>query len=273
MLSGAEPLLLVGAGKMGGALLDGWLENGLQAAQVTVVDPGLPDRRRSELRRAGVRVAERSEDAAGRGYKAVVIAVKPQMMAETLPALPALVTRDTIVVSVAAGIRVETLQAPFGGAQPVVRAMPNTPAQVGQGMTVALANPHVTDAQRKLIDAMLGAVGKVAWTEDESLIDAVTAVSGSGPAYVFLLTECLAEAGRQAGLPVELAEQLARQTVIGAGALMAESPLPASELRENVTSPNGTTAAALGVLMADDGLQLLMTRAVEAARRRSVELG
>ena len=273
MLSGAEPLLLLGAGKMGGALLDGWLENGLDASQVTVVDPGLPERRRAELKRTGVRCASRADGATDRAYKVIVVAVKPQMIAETLPGLSPLASAETVIVSVAAGVRIERLQIPFGGAQPVVRAMPNTPAQVGQGMTVAVANAHVTTDQCKLVDAMLGAVGKVAWTEDEGLIDAVTAVSGSGPAYVFLLTECLAEAGRQAGLPTDMAEQLARQTVIGAGALMAESPLPASELRENVTSPNGTTAAALAVLMADDGLQPLMTRAVEAARRRSVELG
>ena len=273
MLSGAEPLLLVGAGKMGGALLDGWLENGLRGSEVTVIDPGLPERRRSELRRAGIHLAGRAEEAKGPRFKAVLIAVKPQVMAETLSELPPVTTADTVIVSVAAGIRIEALQAAFGGAQPVVRAMPNTPAQVGQGMTVAIANEQVTTPQRKQIDALLSAVGKVAWTDDESLMDAVTAVSGSGPAYVFLLTECLAEAGRQAGLSSQMAEQLARQTVIGAGALMADSALPASELRENVTSPKGTTAAALAVLMAQDGLQGVMTRAVEAARRRSVELG
>jgi pyrroline-5-carboxylate reductase len=273
MLSGAEPLLLLGAGKMGGALLDGWLENGLRGSQVTVVDPGLDEHRRAELGRSGVRLAQRAEDAAGPQYAAAVIAVKPQMIADTLPGLPALTGPDTIVLSVAAGLRIEALQAPFGPAQPVVRAMPNTPAQVGQGMTVAVANAQVTGPQRAVIDALLGAVGQVAWTEDESLMDAVTAVSGSGPAYVFLLTECLAEAGRNAGLPFDLAEQLARQTVVGAGALMAGSPLPASTLRQNVTSPNGTTAAALSVLMSDDGLQPLLSRAVERAKQRSVELG
>jgi pyrroline-5-carboxylate reductase len=273
MLSGAAPLLLLGAGKMGGALLRGWLQNGLDGGQVTVVDPGLDPHRSEELRRSGVRVASGPGEADRAPYKVILVAVKPQMMAEALPGLAQLATSDTIIVSVAAGIRMNDLQAPFGAAQPVVRAMPNTPAQVGQGMTVAVANSHVSEGQRHLVNAMLAAVGKVAWTEDENLIDAVTAVSGSGPAYVFLLAECLAEAGRQAGLPPDMAEQLARQTVIGAGALLAESPLPAATLRENVTSPKGTTAAALAILMAADGLQPLMTRAVEAAKRRSVELG
>jgi pyrroline-5-carboxylate reductase len=151
--------------------------------------------------------------------------------------------------------------------------MPNTPAQVGMGMTAAIANALVREAQRAVVDALLAAIGKVAWLDDESQMDAVTAVSGSGPAYVFLLAECLAEAGRKAGLPADIADLLARQTVAGAGALLGDSPLPPATLRTNVTSPKGTTAEALAVLMAEDGLQPLMTRAVEAAKRRSIELG
>jgi pyrroline-5-carboxylate reductase len=151
--------------------------------------------------------------------------------------------------------------------------MPNTPAQLGRGVTVAIANRHVTEVQRHATDALLRAVGKVAWIEDENHMDAVTAVSGSGPAYVFLLAECLAEAGKSVGLPADLAELLGRETVAGAGALLAESPLTPAVLRQNVTSPKGTTAAALSVLMANDGLQPLLTRAVQVAKRRSVELG
>ena len=151
--------------------------------------------------------------------------------------------------------------------------MPNTPAQVGMSMTVAVPNANVTNAERDVVEELLRAIGKLAWIDDEALIDAVTAVSGSGPAYVFLLAECLAEAAREAGLPDDLAELLARQTVAGAGALLAASPLSPAVLRKNVTSPGGTTAAALSVLMADDGLQPLLTRAVEAAKKRSIELG
>ena len=154
-----------------------------------------------------------------------------------------------------------------------MRAMPNTPAQVGEGMTVALGNRALDEDGRAVVGALFAAIGQVAWIDDETLMDAVTAVSGSGPAYVFLLAECLAEAGRAAGLPADLAARLARQTIVGGGALLARSPLDAATLRQNVTSPNGTTAAALGVLMAVDGLQPLLSRAVAAAKARSVELG
>jgi pyrroline-5-carboxylate reductase len=273
-LQGAEPLVLLGAGKMGGAMLDGWLERGLDPRQVRVIDPHLDAARASELRSRGVLVASSDGDPAGSlPAKVLVLAVKPQTMAEALPAAAPLAGRQTIVISVAAGIRLSTLEAGFAPGQPVVRAMPNTPAQIGQGMTVAVPNAHVARGQRDLVDRLLAAVGAVAWADDEALIDAVTAVSGSGPAYVFLLAECLAEAGRQAGLPADLAAQLARQTVAGSGALLGGSALPPDELRRAVTSPNGTTAAALAVLMAEDGLQPLLTRAVAAARKRSIELG
>ena len=272
-LASAAPLLLVGAGKMGGAMLEGWLRNGLPPAGVTVLDPHLDDRRRSELVSAGARIGARPDELGDGPFKVAVIAVKPQTIDEALPAIAPFVKAETVIVSVAAGIRLDRLGVPFGPGQPVIRAMPNTPAQVGMGMTVAVANPNVTADQRATVDALLAAVGEVAWTEDEGLLDAVTAVSGSGPAYVFLLAECLAEAGRQAGLPSELAERAARQTVAGAGVLLADSPLPAATLRQNVTSPNGTTAAALSVLMAEGGLQPLLDRAVQAAKKRSIELG
>jgi len=273
MLEGAQPLLLVGAGKMGGAMLDGWIRHGLDPRQVTVLDPFLDEHRRADLTQGGAKHASKADQVEGQPFKVLVLAVKPQSMPEVLPAVAPLAGPDTVVMSIAAGARLAALQAPFGPAQPVVRAMPNTPAQVGQGMSVAVPNSEVSSGQRGVVDTLLAAVGKVAWIDDEALIDAVTAVSGSGPAYVFLLAECLAEAGRQAGLPAGLADLLGRQTVVGAGALLANSPLAPAALRQNVTSPKGTTAAALSVLMADVGLQPLMNRAVEAAKKRSIELG
>ncbi len=272
MFAGARPLLLVGAGKMGGAMLEQWLRRGLPAAETVVLDPLLDNERRAVLRAAGIAVIGDAAEAGGRAYKSLVLAVKPQSMAEALAAVASLAGPQTAIVSIAAGIRLTALEAAFPPRQPIVRAMPNMPAQIGQGVTVAVGNSHVTATQHAEIDALLAAVGKVAWIEDEGLIDAVTAVSGSGPAYVFLLAECLGEAARRAGLPPELAALLGRETVAGAGALLEASPLAPDVLRKNVTSPGGTTAAALSVLMADDGLQALMARAVEAARRRSVEL-
>jgi pyrroline-5-carboxylate reductase len=258
---------------MGGAMLDRWLGRGLTPGEVTVLDPFVEESRRSELSKSGVAIASNAADVGQHAFRTLVLAVKPQSMTEVLAEMAPLARPDTLIVSVAAGVRLERLRAAFPPSQPVVRAMPNTPAQIGQGVTVAVANAHTSAAQRECVGALLAAVGQVAWVEDENLIDAVTAVSGSGPAYVFLLAECLAEAGRQAGLPDDLAELLGRQTVAGAGALLAASSLPPATLRENVTSPKGTTAAALSVLMAEDGLQPLLTRAVEAARRRSIELG
>ena len=272
-LRGATPLLLVGAGKMGGALLDGWLARGIAARDVSILDPFVDRSRAAALAGAGGAVARAAAEAAGPAYRVIVLAVKPQSMADVLSEVAPLAGRETVVVSIAAGVRLHRLQSAFAADQPVVRSMPNTPAQVGHGVSVSIANPHVSIAQRDVVEALLGAVGKTSWIEDESLMDAVTAVSGSGPAYVFLLAECLTEAARRAGLPAELAELLGRETVAGAGALLAASPLAPGVLRENVTSPGGTTAAALAVLMAEDGLAPLMARAVEAARKRSAELG
>jgi pyrroline-5-carboxylate reductase len=265
MLSGAAPLLIVGAGKMGGAMLERWLERGLDAKEIAVLDPHVEKGLHALLASAGAELAADAGDLRGRRFRTMILAVKPQIMGDALAAAAPLAAPDTVVVSVAAGVRMEKLAAAFPPGQPIVRAMPNTPAQVGMGMSVAVANAAVAQAARETVDALLAAVGKVAWADDEALLDAVTAVSGSGPAYVFLLAECLAEAGRRAGLPADLAEILARQTVAGAGALLGASPLAPGELRENVTSPHGTTAAALSVLMAEIGLQPLLTRAVEAA--------
>jgi pyrroline-5-carboxylate reductase len=262
-------LLLVGCGKMGGAMLEGWLQRGI-VARVAIVEPHGPST--AAFRdRPGVAV---HADAGAIGTFApeiVVFATKPQGMEAVVPAYRRLAGPRTVFLSVAAGRTIGFFEQHLG-AVPVIRAMPNTPAQIGRGITVACPNRHVDARQRALADALLAAVGEVGWVDDEALIDAVTAVSGSGPAYVFLLAECLAEAGAAAGLPRELATRLARATVSGAGELLHRSSEPAATLRQNVTSPGGTTAAALKVLMADDGLRPLLIKAVAEATRRSREL-
>ncbi|SDE06174.1 pyrroline-5-carboxylate reductase [Rhodospira trueperi] len=264
----AARLWLVGGGKMGGALLTGWLDHGVVPDHVTVIDPALSEGL------GGVRAVAAPSALAGEARPDVlVLAVKPQMMDAVMPDYRDLGGGGTVVLSVAAGRNIGGFEAAFGDGTPVVRAMPNTPAAVHRGMTVACANPHVSDTARTLCDALLRAVGDLAWVETESLMDAVTAVSGSGPAYVFWLTECLATAGVEAGLPADLAARLARATVSGAGALMDTVEDEPGVLRRNVTSPGGTTAAALEVLMAaQDGLSPLMTRAVAAAATRSRDL-
>jgi pyrroline-5-carboxylate reductase len=259
---------------MGSAMLSAWLADGLDPAGVTIIDPGLDDARRRDLAGQGVGVAATASDVALKASaKILVLAVKPQIMDAVLADAASLAGPDTVVVSIAAGIRMETLAAAFGDGQALVRIMPNTPAQVGAGMAVAVANDALRADDRTLVDALMAATGATAWVDDETLMDAVTAVSGSGPAYVFYLAECLAAAGRAVGLDEALAEQLARQTVAGGGALLGAASEPAAELRENVTSPGGTTAAALAVLMADDGLKPLLEKAVAAAKARSVDLG
>ncbi len=263
-------LLLVGCGRMGGALLDGWLKVGA-ASRVVVVEPaGLPPFAQGA---AEVEAAPGPEALPpGFAPDVVLLAVKPQMMDATLPAYAPLVRPETVFLSVAAGKTLAALDRLLGGGATVARAMPNTPAAVGRGITALVGNDRVAPAQLDLCAALLEAVGAVARVDDESLMDAVTAVSGSGPAYVFLLVEALAKAGEARGLPADLAMTLARATVAGAGELLHQAPEPASRLRENVTSPGGTTQAALEVLMAPDGLAPLMDRAVAAAARRSAEL-
>jgi pyrroline-5-carboxylate reductase len=267
--SPSSPLALVGAGKMGGALVAGWLDNGLDPKAVLVFDPQPPEESLAFLKRAGVAIAPSPQS--GPRAAVIIVAVKPQIIKAVLPTLRPLIGDKTIGVSIAAGTTLATLE---GGLGPIglVRAMPNTPAQVGRGITAAVANRGVGEPGRALIGSLLDAVGATVWVEDEALIDAVTAVSGSGPAYVFLLAECLEAAGIEAGLPPAVAAQLARATVAGAGELLYRSELPAAELRKNVTSPNGTTAAALEVLMGEGGLRPLMVKAVAAAARRSREL-
>jgi pyrroline-5-carboxylate reductase len=265
-------LLLVGCGKMGGALLDGWLA-ARTVDQVVVVEPqgAFPTETGSAGQRI-VRCAGVSGIPPGFEPDVVVLAVKPQVMDEVVPRYAGFVRPSTVFLSIAAGKTIDYFTTRLGADAAIVRAMPNTPASVGRGMTVAVPNAAVTPDQRRLCETLLGAVGQVAWIDDEGLIDAVTAVSGGGPAYVFLLIETLAQAGVAAGLPKELAMKIARATVAGSGELAARSIEPAAALRKNVTSPNGTTQAALEVLMAEDGIQPLFDRAIAAATARSREM-
>jgi len=260
-------VVLAGAGKMGGAMLSGWLAQGADAARAAVIEPHPSDDLRRHLAQ-GVRLNPSPHDTGN--VAALVVAVKPQAFREAAPHLKPYVSAATLVVSIMAGTTIASIADVLGGN--VVRAMPNTPAAIGRGITVAVAAKTVGNAQRAIADGLLRATGSVEWVEEEGLMDAVTAVSGSGPAYVFLLAEELARAGVAAGLPEALATRLARETVAGAGELLHRSHLEAATLRQNVTSPGGTTAAALEVLMGKDGLQSLLTRAVAAATRRSKEL-
>ena len=260
-------IVLAGAGKMGGALLTGWIAQGLDPARVAVIEPHPSDEIHA-LAAKGVRLNPASGDIGA--VAALVVAVKPQMFQEAAAALRKWVRPSTLVVSIMAGTTIAALSAACGGS--VVRAMPNTPAAIGRGITVAVADNSVGAEQRAMAHALLAATGTVEWVDDEALMDAVTAVSGSGPAYVFLLAEELARAGVAAGLPADLAAKLARETVAGSGELLHRSELDAATLRQNVTSPGGTTAAALNVLMQPDAMQALMTRAVAAATKRSKEL-
>ena len=263
------PILLIGCGKMGGALLSGWLSRGVSSDLITVVEPKpapgtIPP---------GLTVVDRIEAVTPDAAPAVVIlAIKPQQMDAVVAPCRRFARSGAVFLSIAAGKSIAYFAKGLGQSAAIVRAMPNTPAAVGRGMSVLCANAQVTAAQRAQCAALLAAVGEVAWIDDETLMDAITAVSGGGPAYVFLLIECMAQAGVEAGLPADLAMHLARSTVAGAGELVHQASEPASTLRENVTSPGGTTLEALKILMAEDGLQPLLTRAIDAASRRSREL-
>ena len=264
----AQGIILVGCGKMGGAMLAGWLRQGIAAADIVVVEPyPVPD-----LPPAVRKVDAVAAIPAGFTPALVILAVKPQVMDDVAPAYARYAAQGACILSVAAGKTIAKLNTLLGGKAAVVRSIPNTPAAVGAGITVCSANPAVTADQKAFCERLLSAVGEVGWVEDEALIDAVTAVSGSGPAYVFWLTECMAEAGRAVGIPAELAARLAKATVCGSGLLMRQSSDAPDQLRRNVTSPNGTTQAALDVLMAADGLGPLMQRAIAAATKRSKEL-
>jgi pyrroline-5-carboxylate reductase len=265
-LAGLGPVALVGAGKMGGAMLEGWLSLGLDPNAAIVIEPA-PSAEVAALAGRGLALNPTRYAKA----QVVVLAVKPQVAGEVVPSVAAMVGSETVVVSIMAGKTLGFLERALPGAA-IVRAMPNTPAAVGRGITVAVPNGRVNAAQRRLAHDLLAATGAVEWVADEALMDAVTAVSGSGPAYVFYLAETLTKAGIAAGLPEALAATLARATVAGSGELLYRSPLDPGTLRQNVTSPGGTTAAALEVLMAPDGLESLMIRAVAAATKRSREL-
>ncbi len=266
------PLVLVGAGKMGGAMLAGWLERGLDPRMVRVQDPQPPPEVAALLERHGIAWGA---DAGpfDRPPAVIVMSVKPQVMEAVFQGVATSAGPGTLTLSIAAGRTIASFEAHLAPGSAVVRAMPNTPAAIGRGITVCCPNGAVTAGQRALATDLLTAVGEVAWVDDEALIDPVTAVSGSGPAYVFLLAEALAAAGRAAGLDAELAQRLANVTVSGSGELLRQSGLDPATLRKNVTSPGGTTAAALDVLMRDRaGLEQLMTEAVAAATKRGREL-
>ncbi|HWV80270.1 MAG TPA: pyrroline-5-carboxylate reductase [Hyphomicrobiaceae bacterium] len=265
------PLVLAGAGNMGGAMLAGWLARGLAPAQIIVQDPGPPPATAELLAKHGVRTMT-TIDSLPTPPAVLLMAVKPQVMDDVFAPLAKLAGPSTVVLSIAAGRTIASFEKFLPPRAAVVRSIPNTPAAVGRGITVAAANTNVTERHKQTVTELLSAIGEVAWVDDEALIDPVTAVSGSGPAYVFYMVEALAAAGVAAGLKPELAMQLARATVTGAGELLHQSPLDAATLRQNVTSPNGTTYAALQVLMAKDGLEPLMTAAVAAATKRSREL-
>lgn len=265
------PLVLAGAGNMGGAMLAGWLERGLAPSQIIVQDPGPPLATATLLAKHGVRTVPTIESLPA-APSVLLMAVKPQVMDAVFEPLAKLAGPSTVVLSIAAGRTIASFEKFLSPGAAVVRSIPNTPAAVGRGITVATSNAHVTEQHKQTVTDLLSAIGEVAWVDDEALIDPVTAVSGSGPAYVFHMVEALAAAGVAVGLKPELAMQLARATVTGSGELLHKSPLDAATLRQNVTSPNGTTYAALQVLMGKEGLTALMTDAVAAATKRSREL-
>ena len=263
-------LVLVGAGKMGGAMLEGWLNKGVDAVRIVAFDPAPPNGVKTLIERYGVRL--NPPVASVTDAEVVLVAVKPQVMEEVLPPMSTLAVSRPLILSVVAGKTIARFEHHFGTNAAVIRTIPNTPAAVGRGITAMTANKNVSPAQMELARSLLLSIGEVVTVADESLIDTATAVSGSGPAYVFLLTECLAAAGARMGLPVDVATQLARATVAGAGELMRVTGTDAATLRQNVTSPKGTTYAALQVLMAEPGLQALFDKAIEAATVRSREL-
>jgi pyrroline-5-carboxylate reductase len=254
---------------MGGSMLEGWLKVGMKADGVTVLDPKPSEEMTRFCRERGIALNPANPSAP----EVLVLAIKPQMLDEAAPALNGALGPRTLIISILAGKTIGDLKTRLPAAGAIVRAMPNLPASIGRGATGAATNDKVSEDQRLTADALLSSNGIVEWLPSEDLIDAVTALSGSGPAYVFHLVECLAEAGAAAGLPADLAQRLARATVTGAGELLFQSELSPATLRQNVTSPGGTTAAALEVLMRDpDGLKALMREAVAAAKRRAEEL-
>jgi pyrroline-5-carboxylate reductase len=267
-LKSIASLVLVGAGKMGGAMLDGWIARGLAPKRIKIIEPQ-PGKAVKALTRRGLKLNPKGKATEA---AAIVIAVKPQTAPDAVPPLAPYVGKSTLVLSIMAGRTIGFLEKSLPPGTAIVRAMPNMPAAIGRGISVAVANAKVSARQRKQASDLLAAIGKVEWVGDEALIDAVTALSGSGPAYVFLLAEAMTKAGIAAGLSAKLAARLARETVAGSGELLHRSVLDAVTLRQNVTSPGGTTAAALEVLMGPGGFDELLTKAIAAATRRSREL-
>ncbi len=268
-----RPLLLVGCGKMGASMLGGWLDDGIVGAGVVVVEPAFAGGEHPFRSRSEVTVYASADDLPDTLQPEVVVfAVKPQLIPETLPAYVRFATAKTVFLSIAAGTEIAYFERHFGQDAAIIRAMPNLPASIRLGISVICPSCCVTSGQLDTCSTLFNAVGEVCVIDDEGLLDAVTAVSGSGPAYVFLLIECLIKAGEAAGLPTELATRLALVTVAGSGQLAIRSDDPPGQLRRDVTSPAGTTEAALKVLMAENGLEVLLNQAVEAATNRSREL-
>lgn len=254
---------------MGGALLRGWVARGLGPVAVVETHPSAELKKLAQGK--GVSLYESLELAPSK-VRACVIALKPQILKVEAPRLRAIAQAGVPMISIAAGSSIALMRKAWGKRARIIRTMPNTPGSIGQGISALYAPPNATRADRKLAESLLAALGETVWVKREGDIDTVTAVSGSGPAYVFLLVECLEDAARAEGLPPSVAHRLARKTIIGSGALLAADDAPAEALRRNVTSPHGTTEAALKVLMAKDGLQPLIKRAVSAARKRAREL-
>ncbi len=255
---------------MGGAMLEGWLKAGVDPKKIIAIDPKPPHEVLDIL--VQHRIRHNPDLATVDDTEVIVVAVKPQVMEDVLPNLVVLKSSKPLILSVAAGKTISTFAKHFGADAAIIRTIPNTPAAIGRGITAMSANANVSSSQMELANTLLSSTGEVVTVENEGMIDLVTAVSGSGPAYVFYLTECLANAGEKIGLPPALAMQLARATVAGSGELMRQTGIDAATLRQNVTSPNGTTYAALQVLMADDGMKPLFEKAIKAAADRSKEL-
>ncbi|HXS05508.1 MAG TPA: pyrroline-5-carboxylate reductase [Rhizomicrobium sp.] len=265
-----SPLLLIGAGRMGGALLKGWIAG--KAGPIVVVEPKPSPALKTLARKKAITLAPALSKVTAKKFSACLVALKPQILKTEAPLLAHVAQGGALMISVAAGTHTDLLFPAWGKNSRIIRAMPNTPGAIGQGITGLYAASGATAADKRKAVQLLSALGETVWVDKEDLIDSVTALSGSGPAYLFLMAEAMTEAGVAEGLPREQAEKLARATVAGAGALLKADKSPASALREAVTSPGGTTAAALSVLMAKDGLTDLMARAIHAARKRAEEL-
>lgn len=260
-------ILLIGAGKMGSAMVSGWVTNGLEPAKIMILDP-MPN---PDLDVSGLSLNPAMNDIAARQPDIVILAVKPQMASDVVTEMREILPSDSLVLSIMAGLSLQRIEH-LTGLSAIVRTMPNTPASLGAGASVLIASAAVSEQQKSQANALMSAIGTTAWIDNEGLMDAVTAISGSGPAYVFHFVEALAEAGEKLGLDSALAMSLARQTVAGAGRMLGELETSAAELRENVTSPNGTTQAGLEVLMQPDALSLLLEKTAAAAAQRSQNL-